>query len=275
MSMRLSVVLSHTRSAIRWPAALVLLLLVAVAPRPAFAEAADKPDAVTPVEEFSRQLDELKKTFKDLNQRIDESAKLIDGETDPGAARKEIAELRALVSSLLGAPCQGARRRAGALRRGAAAVADQRRLRRRVDGDPAGHRGVARRTRPRQADPRRLRHAQQFHQHDHAAEAGDLTMRPLFAAAAGVGVGVLALALTTGARIPATSRSRSRPDSCCRRWCSAPEATRLTLPAAPARLPASRLRGGRARSCAAPRAPRRADRGSRCRSARSPSCGSS
>jgi chromosome segregation ATPase len=60
-------------------------------------------DAVSPVEDFSRQLDELKKTFTDLNQRIEESTKLIDGETDPNASRKEIAELRALVSSLLGA----------------------------------------------------------------------------------------------------------------------------------------------------------------------------
>jgi len=103
MSMRLSVVLSRARSAIWWPAALVLLLLIALPPRPAVAQAGDKPDAVAPVEEFSRQLDELKKTFKDLNQRIDASAKAIDSATDPAASRQEIAELRELVSSLLGA----------------------------------------------------------------------------------------------------------------------------------------------------------------------------
>jgi DNA repair exonuclease SbcCD ATPase subunit len=91
-----------------------LVAVLALTPRPGLAQSPSSSgppdsntsgpaDAVSPVEDFSRQLDELKKTFTDLNQRIDESAKLIDGETDPGAARKEIAELRALVSSLLGA----------------------------------------------------------------------------------------------------------------------------------------------------------------------------
>lgn len=101
MSRRLSVVLRRVRSAILWPAALLLLVLLAVPPRPVLAQSVDKPDAVTPVEEFSRQLDELKKTFADLNQRIDESTKAIDGETDPVASRQRLAELRALVSSLL------------------------------------------------------------------------------------------------------------------------------------------------------------------------------
>lgn len=59
-------------------------------------------DAVAPVEEFSRQLDDLKKTFADLNKRIESSAKTIDNETDPVASRKEIEELRGLVSALLG-----------------------------------------------------------------------------------------------------------------------------------------------------------------------------
>lgn len=103
MPKRLSVVLRRARSAIRRPAALLFLLLVAISPPPALAQSVDKPDAVTPVEEFSRQLDELKKTFADLNKRIEESAKVIDGETDPAASRQELAELRALVSSLLGA----------------------------------------------------------------------------------------------------------------------------------------------------------------------------
>jgi hypothetical protein len=103
MPKRLSVVLRRARSAIWWPAALLFVLLVAIPPGPALAQAADKPDAVTPVEEFSRQLDELKRTFADLNKRIEESAKAIDSETDPVASRQELAELRALVSSLLGA----------------------------------------------------------------------------------------------------------------------------------------------------------------------------
>jgi chromosome segregation ATPase len=86
-----------------WRAAIgVALVLVATAP--AFAEVSRSAgDSVTPVEDFSRQLDELKRTFIDLNKRIDQSAKTIDGATDPAASRKEIAELREIVSSLLGA----------------------------------------------------------------------------------------------------------------------------------------------------------------------------
>jgi DNA repair exonuclease SbcCD ATPase subunit len=86
-----------------WPAALVVLLVLAVPPRPGFAQASQKPDAIAPVEDFSRQLDELKKSFVELNKRIEESAKAIDRATDPQASRKEIEELRELVGSLLGA----------------------------------------------------------------------------------------------------------------------------------------------------------------------------
>jgi chromosome segregation ATPase len=93
---------------IGWQAALFLLLLVAIPPGAALAQSPSKPDAatpdaVTPVEEFSRQLDELKKTFLDLSKRIEASAKAIDRETDPAASRKEIADLREIVSALLGA----------------------------------------------------------------------------------------------------------------------------------------------------------------------------
>jgi hypothetical protein len=88
---------------LRWSAALALFLVIAVPLRPGFAQASQKSDALTPVEEFSRQLDELKKSFVDLNKRIEESAKTIDRATDPQASRKEIAELRDLVGSLLGA----------------------------------------------------------------------------------------------------------------------------------------------------------------------------
>ena len=88
--------------------ALVGLLLAAIVAPPALAEtsssepAAGSSDAVMPVEEFSRQLDELKKTFADLNKRIESSAKTIDNETDPVASRKEIEDLRGIVSELLG-----------------------------------------------------------------------------------------------------------------------------------------------------------------------------
>ena len=102
--------MSKPRSIVRawatWccPAALALLLIIAIPPRPGVAQgAAQQPDAVAPVEDFSRQLDELKKSFVELNKRIEESAKTIDRETDPQASRKEIEELRRLVGSLLGA----------------------------------------------------------------------------------------------------------------------------------------------------------------------------
>src|SRR5437764_950829 len=101
--------MSKPRSIVRawaaWccPAALALLMMVALPPRPGLAQAPQKPDSIAPVEEFSRQLDELKKSFTDLNKRIGESAKMIDRATDPQASRQEIAELRDLVGSLLGA----------------------------------------------------------------------------------------------------------------------------------------------------------------------------
>ena len=84
-------------------AAAVLLMLIAGSPQPGFAQAARTADGVTPVEEFSRQLDELKKSFVELNRRIERSAKAIDGATDAQASRREIGELRELVGSLLGA----------------------------------------------------------------------------------------------------------------------------------------------------------------------------
>jgi DNA repair exonuclease SbcCD ATPase subunit len=86
-----------------WTAALLLVLLAAIPPQPGLAQAARTADGVAPVEEFSRQLDELKKSFIELNRRIEESAKNIDRATDPQASRREIGELRELVGALLGA----------------------------------------------------------------------------------------------------------------------------------------------------------------------------
>jgi DNA repair exonuclease SbcCD ATPase subunit len=61
------------------------------------------PDAITPVEEFSRQLDEFKKSIPELNKKIEDGAASIDRWTDVDKARKEIEELRALVGAALGA----------------------------------------------------------------------------------------------------------------------------------------------------------------------------
>jgi len=78
--------------------ACTLLLLVLVVPVPSAYAA---PDAITPVEDFSRELDKLKKSFGDLGKKIDDSAKMIDGLSDVDKAKKEIEDLRAAVGSLL------------------------------------------------------------------------------------------------------------------------------------------------------------------------------
>jgi len=81
----------------------ILLFLVLAAPvRSAYAA----PDAITQVEDFSRELDKLKKSFGDLGRKIDDSAKMIDGLSveglsDVDKAKKEIEDLRAGVGSLL------------------------------------------------------------------------------------------------------------------------------------------------------------------------------
>ena len=81
----------------------ILLFLVLAAPvRPAYAA----PDAIATVEDFSRELDKLKKSFGDLGRKIDDSAKMIDGLSveglsDVDKAKKEIEDLRAGVGSLL------------------------------------------------------------------------------------------------------------------------------------------------------------------------------
>ena len=67
------------------------------------AGSAGSADAVTPVEEFSKQVEEFKKSYPDLNKKIEESAKSIDAITDVETARKEIEELRGAVAGMLGA----------------------------------------------------------------------------------------------------------------------------------------------------------------------------
>jgi len=97
--------LAAGRRLLRVITAALLLVVVAGQTQPvqAQAERSAGTDAITPVEEFSRQIEQLKKTFGDLNQKIDESAKSIDRSADVERARKEIEGLRAVVSTLLGA----------------------------------------------------------------------------------------------------------------------------------------------------------------------------
>ena len=58
---------------------------------------------LSPVEEFSRELERLKKNFADLGHKIDQSAKAIDSYTDAEKTRQEIDNLRAAVSAMLDA----------------------------------------------------------------------------------------------------------------------------------------------------------------------------
>jgi len=66
-------------------------------------DADTKGDAISPVEDFSRELDKLKRSFGELGKKMDDSAKAIDEYTDAEKARKEIEDLRAAVSGLLDA----------------------------------------------------------------------------------------------------------------------------------------------------------------------------
>jgi DNA repair exonuclease SbcCD ATPase subunit len=84
---------------------LALLFAVPAPSGRAFAagDADAKGDAISPVEDFSRELDKLKKSFGELGRKMDESAKAIDEYTDVEKARKEIEDLRGAVSGLLDA----------------------------------------------------------------------------------------------------------------------------------------------------------------------------
>jgi chromosome segregation ATPase len=78
-------------------AAALLWMSVAWAQNPS-----QTPDAITPVEEFSRQLEQFKSSIPNLSKRIEESTASVDRWTDVDRARKEIEELRAMVGSALG-----------------------------------------------------------------------------------------------------------------------------------------------------------------------------
>jgi DNA repair exonuclease SbcCD ATPase subunit len=89
------------------PAALFLLAVVPSSPAPAqgVLDAARqlREEGRTADDEFTRQLNELKRTFTDLSKKIDEGTQSIGRLKDAQTARKEIEELRGHVASLLGA----------------------------------------------------------------------------------------------------------------------------------------------------------------------------
>jgi hypothetical protein len=78
----------------------VVAMLLALPLVSAKAQTETKPAADV---EFSKQLDELKKSFTDVGKKIDESAKSIDTITSPEQGRKNIEALRDQVGKLLDA----------------------------------------------------------------------------------------------------------------------------------------------------------------------------
>lgn len=92
---------SRTPCLARFAAILLMVALPALFTTAA-AQSSGTADAVAPVEQFSRELDNLKRTFGDLNRRIEDSAKSIDRLQSGEASRKEIEQLREVVGKLLG-----------------------------------------------------------------------------------------------------------------------------------------------------------------------------
>jgi DNA repair exonuclease SbcCD ATPase subunit len=88
-----------------WVLATLVLIAALPSARVVLAQAGgtQQPDALSPVEEFSKRLDEFKKSIPELNKKIEDSAGAVDRWTDVDKARKEIEELRAIVGAALGA----------------------------------------------------------------------------------------------------------------------------------------------------------------------------
>jgi DNA repair exonuclease SbcCD ATPase subunit len=86
-------------------AALAFFVVAAAPARSALAQVQQTlpSGAITPVEEYARQVEQLKKSYPDLAKRIEDSAKTIDEVTDVDKARKEIEDLREIVGNMLGA----------------------------------------------------------------------------------------------------------------------------------------------------------------------------
>ena len=74
-------------------------------PPRAFAADMEAPpaSAASPVDEFNKQLGEVKKSFEALSGKIDQSSKEIEKLTTTSDARKQIAEMQAMIAETLGA----------------------------------------------------------------------------------------------------------------------------------------------------------------------------
>ena len=73
-------------------------------PLPGLAADTDGPPAAaSPVEEFNKQLGEIKKGFESLSGKIEQGTKDIEKLTAPGSAREQIAGMQAMIADTLGA----------------------------------------------------------------------------------------------------------------------------------------------------------------------------
>jgi phage shock protein A len=71
--------------------------------RPAMALDTDGPPVIeSPVDDFNKQLEEVKKSFGALGGKIEQSTKDIEKLTTPGEARKEIGALQGMIADALG-----------------------------------------------------------------------------------------------------------------------------------------------------------------------------
>src|SRR5207245_3263696 len=92
------------RTGIQQMAALLTLVFFLVSGYQALAEPEQntETDALSPVEEYARQVDQFTKNAPDLSKKIEDSTKSIDGLTDVAKAREEIERIRAVIGDLLG-----------------------------------------------------------------------------------------------------------------------------------------------------------------------------
>lgn len=72
-------------------------------PSPAFSTETEVPAALNPIEDFNKQLEDVKKSFDTLSGKIEQSTKDIEQLTTTDAARKDIAALQGLIADTLGA----------------------------------------------------------------------------------------------------------------------------------------------------------------------------
>jgi predicted nucleic acid-binding Zn-ribbon protein len=85
------------------PALALLLALSLLTSAAIGTAAAAREESLTPLEEFSLQVERLQNSFSAIQKKIDDSAKSIAGLTEVEKARKEIDDLRGIVADLLGA----------------------------------------------------------------------------------------------------------------------------------------------------------------------------